>query len=961
MRFYFVFLLLSLATISDYAHAKFSVCVVRTDSLPIVNKKLQICAGSSVTLVAKACNNTNNTAETFTYKWTNLTDTYITVSNTKFLVQEAGRYEIAVTAKSTNEIVYDTIEVINSVKEIFKITPASPVKCKNDKLVLRGTTTGFKDYKWRLLVGSTIITNTDSLVNPVANKEYVISAVSPNGCKVDSNVFIVQAPAIFEPKINLGPRDTSLCDGKALRLKNLLGNKYTHNWSDGSKDTFNIITTPGTYWLKVKTEICSASDTITLRTSPTPKFKPTTNLYACFGKSVQLKVDLSGDSTAYRYEWTPSTTLNVANIKSPIASPTINTTYKVKAIGNGGCFDTTSVKVIINPKLMVKVSSKDTLLCGGDSLQLNSSATGGIPFSDTLKKYNFQWRPNENILNANTPAPTVIPIQTTYYKLRVSDANGCSDTAGTLVKVYRLKVEITALPKSDFCLRDSIPLRAKITANSPTFTLKWRTSIPLLVDSTLAETYFIPSKLGEHNIFAIAKDPSGCEVKAVIKLTIHPHPDVETVEKYRRICFGDSTKILATANGGSGIDYKFSWFPLTTGITNSTSSLATFVGKQEVVGQKNYRVIVRDSYGCRSKPDSVVIETIPFFVANLGGADTSTCVGQTIKLFPLSPIPPSFTYTWVNATTGTTISKNDFIIVDSTGLYQLKVEDAQSGCSNKVSKQVNILLKPKPVIIAALQAVCASDSLRLIATPITEKSTTKWVTTGAGKLTSTTADTVFYLAKKGENGSIKFAVTLTNNCGATDTSTLINILPSPLLSLQANPEETLIDSTIIFSNSNNFAGVLYWNFNDGSPIAQGKEVSHVFTTAKKYTITVYSKPQAGTCGARDSITVSVTEGKILTELFVPNVFAPASTDAENQALKVFGKNISNTDFIFKIYSRWGELIFESNNFEEANSKGWNGTNSVGQSLDVGIYTYVLSGEFRDGKIFEKKGHVTLLR
>lgn len=960
MRLYFVFLLLSVAMISEYAHAKFSVCVVRSDSLPIVNKKFQICAGSSVTLVAKACNNTN-TAEIFTYKWTNLKDTYISVTNTKFLVQEAGKYEIAITAKSTNEILYDTIEVVNSQKEVFRITPASPVKCKNDKLVLRATTTGFKDYKWRLLVGSTIITTTDSMVNPLANKEYVVSAISANGCKVDSNVFIVQAPTIFEPKINLGPRDTSLCDGKALRLKNLLGNKYTHNWSDGSKDTFNIITKPGTYWLKVKTEICSASDTITLRTSPTPKFNPTTNLYACFGKSVQLKVDLIGDSTANRYEWTPSGSLNVANIKSPIASPTTNTIYKVKATGNGGCFDTVSVKVFLNPKLMVKVSSKDTLLCGGDSLQLNSSASGGIPFSEPLKKYNFQWLPNDNILNSNTDAPTVIPTQTTYYKLKVSDANGCSDTAGTLVKVYRLKVEILALPKSDFCLKDSILLRAKITANSPTFTLKWRTSKPFLIDSTLAETYFIPTVLGEHNILAIAKDPSGCEVKAVIKLTIHPHPNVETSEKYRRICFGDSTKVLATANGGSGIDYKFSWFPLTTGITNSTNSLATFVGKQEVVGEKKYKVIVRDSYGCRSRPDSVVIETIPFFVANLGGPDTSACVGQTIKLAPVFPIPPSFTYNWVNATTGTTISKNRFIIVEATGLYQLIVEDAQSGCSNKVSKQVNILLKPKPVSISAPSAICASDSLRLVATPITEKATPKWVTTGAGKLTNTDSDTIYYLAKKGEKGNIKFSVTLTNNCGSSDTFTLVDILPSPLLSLQANPEETLIDSSISFLNSNNFGGILYWNFNDGSPIAQGKEVSHVFTTAKNHTITVYSKPEPGTCGARDSITVSVIEGKIFTELFVPNVFAPSSTDPDNQALKVFGKNISNTNFNFKIYSRWGELIFESNTFDEANSKGWNGTNSVGQSLDVGIYTYVLSGEYRDGKTFESKGHVTLLR
>ena len=960
IRLFFLLLLLILATVSEKTYAKFDICVVRTDSLPIVANAIKICANSTITLVAKACNATNAT-EIYITQWINLDDPSITVINPKFLMQEAGRYEVSITAKSTNEIVYATITVSYVPKEAFKINPTSPVKCKNDKLVMKAITSGFKDYKWRLLIGTSIISYTDSLINPAANKEYVVSAISPNGCKVDSNIFIVQAPNVFEPKINLGPRDTSLCDGKVLRLKNLLGNMYTHIWSNNSKDSFNIVTQPGTYWLKIKTALCSATDTIIVKISPTPKFITNTPFYACYGSGITLRLEVQGDSTAYRYQWSPSASLNFNNIKSPIARPTVNTIYKVRATGNGGCFDTTSVKVFINPKLVVKVSSKDTLLCGGDSLKLNSSASGGIPLPDPIKKYNFQWLPNENITNANTAAPTVTPNQTTYYKLKVNDANGCSDTAGTLVKVYRLKVEIPALPKSDFCLFDSIPLRAKITANSQTYTLKWRTTSPRLVDSTLNETYYIPTELGQHSILAIAKDPSGCEVRTVVKLTIHPHPKVLTTEKYRRICFGDSTKILATANGGSGIDYKFSWFPLNSGIANVANSTATFVGKQEVVGKQKYRVIVRDSYGCRSKPDSVIIETIPFYVANLGAADTSVCVGKSVKLFPLSPIPPTFTYNWVNATTGTTIGKDSFIVVNTTGLYQLKVEDAQSGCSNKVSKQVNILLAPKPVKIVVVSEICATDTLKLIATPITEKANVKWTTTGAGILANTTNDSSFYLAKKGESGLVKFTATLTNDCGSSDTIGSVAILASPILSLVATPNETLIDSTINFANTSNFAGDLFWNFNDGSPLAQGKETSHIFTTAKKHTITVYSKPVAGTCPARDSISVTVTEGKIITELFIPNVFAPTSTDLDNQALKVFGKNISNTNFVFRVYSRWGELIFETNNFEDANTKGWNGTNNIGQSLDVGSYTFVVSGEFRDGKQFENKGNVTLLR
>ena len=55
------------------------------------------------------------------------------------------------------------------------------------------------------------------------------------------------------------------------------------------------------------------------------------------------------------------------------------------------------------------------------------------------------------------------------------------------------------------------------------------------------------------------------------------------------------------------------------------------------------------------------------------------------------------------------------------------------------------------------------------------------------------------------------------------------------------------------------------------------------------------------------------------------------------------------------------LVLCCKNFEDANIKGWNGTNNVGEILAVGTYTFVVAGEFRNGKAFESKGNVTLLR
>ena len=57
----------------------------------------------------------------------------------------------------------------------------------------------------------------------------------------------------------------------------------------------------------------------------------------------------------------------------------------------------------------------------------------------------------------------------------------------------------------------------------------------------------------------------------------------------------------------------------------------------------------------------------------------------------------------------------------------------------------------------------------------------------------------------------------------------------------------------------------------------------------------------------------------------------------------------------KIYDRWGEMIFETDN-----NTGWDGTKN-GQLLNTGVYVYVISVGFSDGTIQNFHGSVTLTR
>ena len=86
----------------------------------------------------------------------------------------------------------------------------------------------------------------------------------------------------------------------------------------------------------------------------------------------------------------------------------------------------------------------------------------------------------------------------------------------------------------------------------------------------------------------------------------------------------------------------------------------------------------------------------------------------------------------------------------------------------------------------------------------------------------------------------------------------------------------------------------------------------------------------------------------------PKAFSP-NGDGSNDVLYVRGYGV--TEMEFKVFNRWGELVFESNSLDV----GWDGTyKDKGQEMEVYIYT--LQARFLDGtQTGIRKGNVTLLR
>lgn len=94
---------------------------------------------------------------------------------------------------------------------------------------------------------------------------------------------------------------------------------------------------------------------------------------------------------------------------------------------------------------------------------------------------------------------------------------------------------------------------------------------------------------------------------------------------------------------------------------------------------------------------------------------------------------------------------------------------------------------------------------------------------------------------------------------------------------------------------------------------------------------------------------------------VPNAFSTASPNADENALKVYCSNMSNEGFSFKIFDKWGLVVYETNAVEDATQTGWDGINpTTGLKAKNDVYRYILIGKYNNKKSFKKFGTITKL-
>jgi len=124
----------------------------------------------------------------------------------------------------------------------------------------------------------------------------------------------------------------------------------------------------------------------------------------------------------------------------------------------------------------------------------------------------------------------------------------------------------------------------------------------------------------------------------------------------------------------------------------------------------------------------------------------------------------------------------------------------------------------------------------------------------------------------------------------------------------------------------------------------------------KYTLTIYNE---NNCEGTAEMWLRVDDNK---DLYVPNVFSPDNSGQNDKFMILPGSDspIQEVESL-RIYDRWGNLIYEANNFDPLDENfAWNGRNK-GEIMDNGVYIYSALVKFIDGTEELLKGDITLTR
>ncbi len=196
--------------------------------------------------------------------------------------------------------------------------------------------------------------------------------------------------------------------------------------------------------------------------------------------------------------------------------------------------------------------------------------------------------------------------------------------------------------------------------------------------------------------------------------------------------------------------------------------------------------------------------------------------------------------------------------------------------------------------------------------------------------------------------NVTYTVTAYDQSGCSDEDiAAVTVNPLPDIIADASELSIPVDESVTLNAEG--ADTYVWSSspNDPSLTRQENMQNPVVSPSTTTTYTVYGT-DAYSC--TNSATVEI---KTRYTFYTPNTFTP-NGDGKNDIFRPYGTSIF--DFNMKIYSRWGTLVFESNDI----NYGWDGL-IEGNPAEQGVYNYIITFKNESGFIKNFFGSITLYK
>ncbi len=446
---------------------------------------------------------------------------------------------------------------------------------------------------------------------------------------------------------------------------------------------------------------------------------------------------------------------------------------------------------------------------------------------------------------------------------------------------------------------------------------------------------------------------------------IEPPPLSYTVSPGIINCFGDTTSIKVSVNGGTPKNtapvYSVTWGPpVATGYV------------VHGLGVGNYGGTIQDSMGCVATYTTLLTQPPQIAVSY---TLTSGCLGTPVKFTDQSSGGP-FSYNWnYGDGSGAGVTQNPQHTYLAPGTYTTALIVTNSnGCKDTLKRTLTVDAPPQAAFTGDTLTGCPTHDVvfKDNSTSPVGSSITNWLWDfGNGTTSVSQFPTAVYYTNTSATTNSNYMVTLTvvNNKGCTATVTKNNyviVYPRPIAGFTYSSDDgsqlDLFNNNVHFYTTATGATQYSWDLGDlfATPsysvnYSSNPNPVHQYLNDGAYTYYA-SQVVSNQYGCKDSVTMPIPIRPIYT-FYAPNSFSP-NGDGVNEGFKGQGYGIDNTTYKMIIFDRWGNLIFTSNDIDKA----WDGRPFA--KGDVGIEDiYVWKVSFADvlGLKHEVHGIVSLVK